>query len=187
MSSQFLLYSIDPSLSLSLSHTHTHTHSLSYILIFHHGLYPKRLGIVLCATGGSPKFKCMFSLSECQKRHTTHSSLKNGSFCEVFIYLFIYLFFRASPEAYGGFRLGLQLPAYTRATATQGPSHFCDLHHSSRQCRILNPLNEARDWTRSFIVPSRICFRCATTGTPLFCKLYDHFQLKYLLTKHPLT
>ena len=33
------------------------------------------------------------------------------------------------------------LPAY--ATATWDPSHFCDLHHSSRQCWILNPVSEA--------------------------------------------
>ena len=33
--------------------------------------------------------------------------------------------------------LELQLPAY--ATATQDPSHVCNLHHSSGQCHILNP------------------------------------------------
>ena len=41
----------------------------------------------------------------------------------------------------------LQLLAYTTATATQDPSHVCGLHHSSWQCRILNPLSEARDGT----------------------------------------
>ena len=39
----------------------------------------------------------------------------------------------------------LQLPAYTTATAMLDLSHICDLHHSSRQCWILNPLSEARD------------------------------------------
>ena len=39
----------------------------------------------------------------------------------------------------------LQLPAYARATAMQDPSHVCDLHLSSLQCQILNPLSEARD------------------------------------------
>ena len=42
----------------------------------------------------------------------------------------------------------LQLPAYTAATATPDPSRICDLHPSSRQLQILNPLNEARDRTR---------------------------------------
>ena len=34
----------------------------------------------------------------------------------------------------------LQPPAYARARATWDPSHVYDLHHSSWQCRILNPL-----------------------------------------------
>ena len=38
----------------------------------------------------------------------------------------------------------LQLPAYTRATATQGPSLICDLHHSSWLRRILNPRSKAQ-------------------------------------------
>ena len=42
-----------------------------------------------------------------------------------------------------GVRSELQLPAYARATATPDPSHICNLHHSSRQCPILNPKSEA--------------------------------------------
>ena len=38
-------------------------------------------------------------------------------------------------------------PAYTPATATPELSHICNLHHSSRQRQILNPLSEARDRT----------------------------------------
>ena len=37
--------------------------------------------------------------------------------------------------------------------------------HEPRQRQILNPLSEARDQTRNLMVPSRICFCCATTGT----------------------
>uniref|UniRef100_A0A8C3YEF5 Uncharacterized protein n=1 Tax=Catagonus wagneri TaxID=51154 RepID=A0A8C3YEF5_9CETA len=44
----------------------------------------------------------------------------------------------------------------------------CDLHHSSRQRRVLNPLSEARDRTRNLMVPSHIRFHCATMGTPNF-------------------
>ena len=65
-----------------------------------------------------------------------------------------------------GFKLELQLPAYARATAMPDPSRVCDLHHSSQQCRILNPLSEARDGTRNLTVPSQIRFCCATMGTP---------------------
>ena len=42
---------------------------------------------------------------------------------------------------------GLHLPAYTTAIVMWNPGHDCDLHHSSRQCRILNPLSKARDQT----------------------------------------
>ena len=41
-----------------------------------------------------------------------------------------------------GVKSELQLSAYT--TSMRDPSHICHLH-SSRQCRILNPLSEARD------------------------------------------
>ena len=41
----------------------------------------------------------------------------------------------------------LELAAYTIAIATQDLSHICDLHHSSQQGWILNPLNEVRDQT----------------------------------------
>ena len=50
----------------------------------------------------------------------------------------------------------LQLPAYTTATATQDLRRLCDLHHSSWQCWILNPLSEARDGTCILIDPSRV-------------------------------
>ena len=44
--------------------------------------------------------------------------------------------------------LKLQLPAYTTAMATRDPSHVFNLHHSSGQRQILNPLSKARDQTR---------------------------------------
>ena len=39
----------------------------------------------------------------------------------------------------------LQLLATVTATETQDPSRICDLHHSSTQRWILQPLSEARD------------------------------------------
>ena len=44
-----------------------------------------------------------------------------------------------------GAELELQLLAYTTATAMQNPRHICNLHCSTQQHRILNPLSEARD------------------------------------------
>ena len=42
------------------------------------------------------------------------------------------------------------------ATATPDPSRICDLHHSSQQCWILNPVSESRDQTCNLMVPSWI-------------------------------
>ena len=69
-----------------------------------------------------------------------------------------------------GVQLELQLPAYATATATPYPSRVFDLHHSSQQRWILNPLSKARDRTLNLVVPSQIHFRCATMGTPSFHK-----------------
>ena len=51
---------------------------------------------------------------------------------------------------------------YTTATAMPAPSSICDLHHSSWQCQVLNPLSEARDWTLVGFIN-----HWATTGTPI--------------------
>ena len=57
-------------------------------------------------------------------------------------------------------RLGVksqpQLPAYATVTATPDPSHVYNLHHSSWQHWILNPLSDARDQTHIFMDTSRI-------------------------------
>jgi len=44
-----------------------------------------------------------------------------------------------------GVKSELELPAYTTATAMPDLSCVCDLHHSSWQCWILNPLSKGRD------------------------------------------
>ena len=53
-------------------------------------------------------------------------------------------------------QLELQLPVYTTATAAQDPSCTCDLHHSSWQRQILNPLSEAKDQTQILMDPSQV-------------------------------
>ena len=66
-----------------------------------------------------------------------------------------FFIFLGPPPQHQVSRLGveteLQLLPYATATATatatQDLSHICDLHHSSGQHRILNPLSEARDRT----------------------------------------
>ena len=51
-----------------------------------------------------------------------------------------------------GVKSELQLPAYIIAMATSDLSRVCNLHHSSRQHQILNPLREARDQSHIFIL-----------------------------------
>ena len=69
----------------------------------------------------------------------------------------------------------LQLAAYATATATQDPVCVCDLYHSSHQCQILDPLNQARDQTSVLMGTSRICFYCITTG-PHHHPVLEYFQ-----------
>ena len=57
-----------------------------------------------------------------------------------------------------GVQLELQLQVYTTATASQDPSLVCNLHHSSLQHQIFNPLSEARDQTQIFMDTSWVCY-----------------------------
>ena len=75
-------------------------------------------------------------------------------------------------------KLELQLWAYTTATAVPYLSCVCDLHHSSWQCQILNPLIEPRDWICILMDTSQIFYCWATMGTPL-CTLNLSYKLFY--------
>ena len=59
-----------------------------------------------------------------------------------------------------GAEMELYLLAYDTATATamQDPSCVCDVHHSSGQYPILNPLSETRDQTCILMDASQIHF-----------------------------
>ena len=72
--------------------------------------------------------------------------------CCILLYYFIILFFvflGLHVQHMEVPRLGaeseLQRPTYATVTAMQDLSCICELHHSSWQCQIFNPLNEARD------------------------------------------
>ena len=71
-----------------------------------------------------------------------------------FFGLFVFPGLRHIPRL--GVQSELQLLAYTTATATVDPSCVFNLHHSSRQCQILNPVSEARDQTHVLMDSSGI-------------------------------
>ena len=100
-------------------------------------------------------------------------------FSPLWVFLFCFVcFLGLNPQHMEVPRLGveaeLQLPAYTTVTATHDLSHICKLHHSSQQHWIPDPLSEARDRTWILKDTSRICFRCATMGTPSTLCSYPH-------------
>ena len=66
-----------------------------------------------------------------------------------------FLGFRAALEAYGSSQAGGRIGAVA-----------ADLHHSSQQHQILNPLSEARNQTCILMDTSQVCYCWATTGTP---------------------
>ena len=68
-----------------------------------------------------------------------------------------------------GVESGPQLPAYATATALWDLSHVRDLHHSSQQCRILNPLREARDWTSILMDSSQVHKLVSHSGNSHVC------------------
>ena len=82
------------------------------------------------------------------------------------VFYFFFFFFClfaiswAVPRVYGGSQarglIGAVAASLYQSTATQDPSRICDLHHSSEQRQVVNPLSKGRDWTRNLMVPSRI-------------------------------
>ena len=65
--------------------------------------------------------------------------------------------FRTTFAAYGGSQARGQIRASLHHShSNEGSSRFCNLHHSSRQRRIINPLSEARDRTRILMDPSQV-------------------------------
>ena len=77
-----------------------------------------------------------------------------------------------------GVQSELQLLACITATTTRDLSHVFELHHSSGQCWIPDPLSEARDRTHVLMDTIWIRFCCTTKGTPP-----TYFSYKYSESK----
>ena len=90
---------------------------------------------------------------------------------KIFVFIFIFIFLGDdAPTAYGIPRLGVKselgLPGYATATAAPDQSHVCNLHQSSLQHWILNPLSGARDQTCVLMDTSQVHYHWAIMGTP---------------------
>ena len=95
-----------------------------------------------------------------------------------FCLFFFFFFFFSAVSTYGkslarGW-IGAAAPGFATATATPDLSLACDLHHSSWQCRILNPQNKARDQAQILMDTSQAHYHWAMTGTP--CKWHFKFN-----------
>ena len=96
-----------------------------------------------------------------------------------FVFLGLNLRHREVPRL--GVQSKLQLPTYT--TATWYLSRSCDLHYSSWQCKILNPLSKARDSTCILMDASQIRLHRAMMGTPLLVYLNMFTRNRCLITE----
>ena len=88
-----------------------------------------------------------------QSHPSTSTEVHEWSF--LFFFLWLHLQHMTVPRLW--IESKLQLQAYATVTATWDPSHVSDLHHCSRQQRILNPLSQGRDQTHILMNISQVC------------------------------
>ena len=88
--------------------------------------------------------------------------------------------FRAAPAAYGN----SQARGWIKASAA-------NLHHSSWQRQVLNPMREARDWTCDLMDTNWVHYHWATIRTPAdYIELFSYFlvlRVLYILEIRPLS
>ena len=96
----------------------------------------------------------------------------------IYIYVCLFVFSRAVPAAYGGSQargwIGVIATGLHYSHSNIGSKPVWDLHHSSWQCPILNPLSEARYRTHNLMVPSWIHFCCATMEATILHDTFNH-------------
>ena len=100
----------------------------------------------------------------------------------VCMYVFIYLYFRDIPVAYGSSRPGVELElyllAYVTLTATPDLRCICDLCRILRQCQILNTLNKARDRMLILVAASQVLTLLSHNGNSV--AKFNSFYLIHL-------
>ena len=87
-----------------------------------------------------------------------------------FLFFFLFVFLGPYPQYMEVPRLGFKLELHCWPTLQPQQlriqSCVCDLHQSSPQSWILNPLSGARDWACILMDTSQVRYRWATMGTP---------------------
>ena len=82
-------------------------------------------------------------------------------------------------------RLGVksepQPPDYTTATATRALSHICNIHHSSQQRLIHNPLSKARDRTHILMKTSWVLNPLSHIGTSYSLEFFIFVHHEFIL------
>ena len=99
----------------------------------------------------------------------------------------LFLLFRAAPAAYGGSQARDPIRA-AAAGLHHSHSHARSQPHlwptcSLWQCRILNPLSEARDRTFILMDTSRVLNLLNHSGNSLFIYFFFHFFRKHMLSE----
>ena len=80
----------------------------------------------------------------------------------ILFFFLLFFFFWATLMAYGSFQVRGQIrdaaTSLHHSHSNSGSELNLLLHHSSRQCWILNPVNEPGDRTRVLMDPRRVCY-----------------------------
>ena len=105
------------------------------------------LALPLVTSGGAPGF-CLLP---------PPFPLATGEVDNFHRFLFFFLFRAAQAGSQARGRIRAAAATCITDTATWGLRCTCDLHHSSGQHQILNPLSEAREGTCILMDPSRVC------------------------------
>ena len=97
--------------------------------------------------------------------------------------MFCFLLFSATPMAYGGSQdrvlIGAAAASLHHSHTRPNLSRMYNLHHSSQQCWILNPLSEARDQTCN-LQRILVGFISAASGQELLWQVFFNGHNPYL-------
>ena len=105
----------------------------------------------------SPKIQLFLCSNQCNMMISFNPLLPFSQQGLAFFFSFLGLPLRHMEVARLGVKSELQLPVYITATATQDPSHVCNLYHRSWQHWILNLLSEDRDQTCILMDTNWVC------------------------------